>query len=199
MTRLQMIRYSIWGAAAIVLLVAAVVFWSSSQTSQSDPAVVTIGGPFTLVDHTGAVVTEDILNGHPSLLFFGFTHCPDVCPTALGEATAWLDELGPDAEDLAVYFVTVDPERDTQDAMATYLTAFHPAIVGLTGSTEAVHQMLDEFHVYYRSVPLENGGYTMDHTASFYLLDDDAYFIGTIGTLDGPDAAIAKLRAAITG
>ncbi|MGE0456865.1 MAG: SCO family protein [Bauldia sp.] len=198
MTRVQKIRYAVWAAAAVVLLIAAVVFWTTSRETPRADAV-TVGGPFTLVSETGEEVTEAALRGHPSLIFFGFTHCPDVCPTALGRASAWLDELGPAAEDLEVYFVTVDPARDTQEVIATYLTSFHPDIVGLTGPVDAVHAMLDSFFVTYEEVPLDGGGYLMNHTTSFYVLDDNAEFIGTIGTMEGNDEALATIRSAIAG
>ncbi|MGD9740441.1 MAG: SCO family protein [Bauldia sp.] len=195
---MQKIRYAVWAAAAVVLLIAAVVFWTTSRETPRADAV-TVGGPFTLVSETGEEVTEAALRGHPSLIFFGFTHCPDVCPTALGRASAWLDELGPAAEDLEVYFVTVDPARDTQEVIATYLTSFHPDIVGLTGPVDAVHAMLDSFFVTYEEVPLDGGGYLMNHTTSFYVLDDNAEFIGTIGTMEGNDEALATIRSAIAG
>lgn len=198
MTRVQKIRYAVWAAAALMLLIAAIVFWTTSRdTPQATNA--TIGGPFSLVSETGEEVTEAGLRGHPSLLFFGFTHCPDVCPTALARASAWLDELGPEAEDLKVYFVTVDPARDTQEVLARYLSSFHPDIIGLTGPTEAVHAMLDAFLVTYEAVPIDGGGYLMNHTSSFYVLDDSAQFIGTIGTMESADQALATLRAAIAG
>ena len=200
MTRLQTIRYSVWGAAAFVLLGLAAFYWTSARVAEPETsAVVTIGGPFALVADTGEAITEADLVGHISLLFFGFTHCPDVCPTAMAEATAWLDELGTDSDGLVIYFVTVDPTRDTPAAMNAYLSAFHPDIVGLSGSAEAVDQMLDAFHVFREQISLADGGYTMNHSAGFYVLDDKGRFIDVIDPNDGHDAAISEIRSAIAG
>ncbi|MGV8840828.1 MAG: SCO family protein [Bauldia sp.] len=196
MTRIQVIRYTIWGAAAVVLLVFAFVFWSRNDT---DPAVVTIGGPFTLTADDGTTVTEATLRGKTTLMFFGFTHCPDVCPTALAEVGTWLEALGPEAEELNVYLVTVDPERDTVEAMAQYLTAFDPRVTGLTGTREQIDAMLAAYRVWSEKVPLENGDYTMDHTAAFLLFDDDGVFADVIDYHDGRDAAVADIRAVLNG
>jgi protein SCO1/2 len=108
--------------------------------------------------------------------------------------TGWLDKLGPDAEKLGVYFVSVDPERDTRDTLAEYLTAFDPRITGLTGTPEAVAEIVKGYRVYARKVPLDSGGYVMDHTATIYLLDSDAEFTGTIDYREDPATALKKLR-----
>lgn len=200
MTRLQTIRYTIWGAAAVILLVFAFVFWSRTNVETADSsAVVTIGGPFTLTAHDGATITDAALEGQPTLMFFGFTHCPDVCPTALAEVGTWLDALGPDADQLSVYLVTVDPERDTVPAMAQYLTVFDPQITGLTGTPEQIDAMLEEFHVFRERIEVENGDYTMSHTAAFYLFDANGEFADVINYNDGRDAAVADIRAVIDG
>jgi protein SCO1/2 len=127
-------------------------------------------------------------------MFFGYTFCPDVCPTTLFEMTGWLDKLGPDADKLGIYFVSVDPERDTEEMLAEYLSAFDPRITGLTGSTEAVAEIVKGYRVYARKVPLDSGGYVMDHTATIYLLDSNAVFTGTIDYQENPDTALKKLR-----
>lgn len=200
MTRLQTIRYTIWGAAAVILLVFAFVFWRQTNTgATNDSAVVTIGGPFTLTADDGTIVTEAALEGQPTLMFFGFTHCPDVCPTALAEVGTWLDALGPDADQLSVYLVTVDPERDTVPVMAQYLSVFDPQITGLTGTPEQIAAMLSEFHVFSEKVAIENGDYTMNHTAAFYLFDASGVFADVIDYHDGLDAAVADIRAVIDG
>jgi protein SCO1/2 len=158
-----------------------------------------IGGPFHLVDHTGRPVTEQDFLGKPSIYFFGFTHCPDVCPTTLYEMTAWLEELGPDADMLNVAFVTVDPERDDREAMADYVSAFDPHIVGLTGSEEEVEGIVKAFKVYRRKVEQEGGDYTMDHTATIYLMGADGRFIGTIAYGEADDIALTKLKRLVEG
>lgn len=197
MTRLQVIRYSIWGAAALILLVFALVFWSRNADT-TNSAVVTVGGPFTLIADDGTPVTEAILEGKPSLLFFGFTHCPDVCPTALAEVGTWLEALGPEADEINVFLVTVDPARDTVEAMAQYLTAFDPRIVGLTGTQAEIDQMLDAFYVFRERVDRADG-YDMNHPASFYVFDADGVFVNRIDPHDGRDAALADIRAVIAG
>jgi protein SCO1 len=196
MTGLRAIRYAAWAAVVVALAIVGYVAWQ--QTAGSGRiAAASIGGPFSLTDQHGATVTEAALKGHPTALFFGYTFCPDVCPTTLFEMTGWLKQLGPGADKLKVYFVTVDPERDTQEALASYLSAFDPRISGLTGSPEAVEKMIKAYRIYARKVPLDGGGYVMDHTASVYLLDADATFTGTIDYQEAPDTALAKLKRLI--
>jgi protein SCO1 len=159
--------------------------------------VAAIGGEFSLVDHTGAPVTHEDLLGRPSVYFFGFTHCPDVCPTTLYEMSGWMQELGDVADRLQFVFVTVDPERDGPEDVARYLGAFDDRIVGLTGTPEQVADMARAWRVYVRKVPLENeaeDAYTVDHTASVYLMDSDGRFFGTIAFGEADDSALAKLR-----
>ena len=156
-----------------------------------------IGGPFTLEKTDGSVFTDKDLAGKPYAMFFGFTHCPEVCPTTLWEASGWLKELGTDADRIAIYFVTVDPERDTGELLAEYLTSFDPRITGLTGTNEQIEQIKQAYRVYARKVPLEDGDYTMDHTASMYLMHGDGSFAGTIAYQENSETAIAKLRRLI--
>src|SRR5271156_3031083 len=113
-----------------------------------------IGGPFQLTDQSGRTVTEKSLQGRPSLIFFGFTHCPDVCPTSLFEISEVLHAMGADADRVNAYFVTVDPERDTTTAMKDYLSSFDPHLKGLTGDPEIIAKVLSEYRVYSRKVPL---------------------------------------------
>jgi protein SCO1/2 len=195
MKALRIVRYFAWGVVAIAVIALGYAAWQWQQTGGVGRlAANSIGGPFTLTDQHGNTVTEAALNGRPSAIFFGYTFCPDVCPTTLFEMTGWLDKLGPDAEKLSVYFVSVDPERDTRETLAEYLTAFDPRITGLTGTPEAVAEIVKGYRVYARKVPLDSGGYVMDHTATIYLLDSDAEFTGTIDYREDPDTALKKLR-----
>ena len=197
MTSLKVVRYAVWGTVAlIVIAVGLTVYW---RQTDSLPGVITasIGGPFTLTDETGASVTEASLKGHPSAMFFGYTLCPDVCPTTLFEVTSWLEALGPDADKLKVYFVTVDPERDTREVLAEYLGAFDPRIVGLTGTRPEIDQMLKVYRVYSRKATRDTGPYLMDHTASMYLLDKDGAFTGIIYYQD--EKGLEKLKKLIAG
>jgi protein SCO1 len=196
---LKRLRILVWSASAVlVIAIALSLYWRDSGVLPGTAAAA-IGGPFTLVDQHGATVTDTALKGHASAVFFGYTYCPDVCPTTLSDMSDWLQKLGPDGDRLKVYFVTVDPERDTREQLAAYLQAFDARITGLTGSRAAVDQMLREYRVYSRKVPLDGGGYSMDHTASVYLLDKNAGFAGTVDYKDNPDKALAKLKRLLAG
>jgi protein SCO1/2 len=193
MQGLKAVRTALWVVIAVVAALA--VAWFALSPRQGALTTASIGGPFTLTDQNGATVTEAALKGHPSAMFFGYTFCPDVCPTTLSDITVWLQQLGAGGDKLKVYFVTVDPERDTQAAMASYLQAFDPRIVGLTGTRPAIDAMLKEFRVYARKVDGKDGApYTMDHSAGVYLLDDNANFVGTVDYQEKPDVALAKLK-----
>jgi protein SCO1/2 len=196
---MKTLRYVAWGAVAL-LVIAMGVFLYQSQTGK-DPLnlAAAIGGPFTLTDQHGATVTEASLKGHPSAMFFGYTFCPDVCPTTLSDLTLLMEKLGPDADKLKVYFVTVDPERDTAEQLATYLQAFDPRFTALTGSREAIDAMLKEYRVYSKKVPTDGGSYTMDHTASVYLLDSDGRLAGTLDYHEKEETALAKLKRLVGG
>ena len=153
-----------------------------------------IGGPFQLTDQSGATVTEKNLQGKPSLIFFGFTHCPDVCPTALFEMSEILRAMGKDADRVNAYFISVDPERDSKDAMKDYLSSFDPHLKGLTGDPEAVAKVLSAYRVYAKKVPLKDGDYTMDHTALTYLMDRDGRFVAPFNLNRKPEEAAADLK-----
>jgi protein SCO1/2 len=197
MTSLRTIRYAVWAAVVVALAVIAGTFYWQSQGGGGKLAASLIGGPFTLTDQHGATVTEAALKGHPSAMFFGYTYCPDVCPTTLYDLSQYLKQLGPDGDKLKVYFVTVDPERDTQAQMATYLGSFDPRITGLTGSRPAIDQVLKEYRIYSKKVPQDDGNYIMDHSASVYLFDKDGTFTSTLDYQEKPDVALAKLKRLI--
>ena len=153
-----------------------------------------IGGPFQLTDQAGDSVTDKSMQGHPTLIFFGFTHCPDVCPTTLFEMSEIMHRLGDDADRTAVLFITVDPERDTPESMKDYLASFDPHIRGLTGDPAAVAAVAKAYRVYFKKVPLEGGDYTMDHTAIVYLMDKDGRFLSPFNMKRTADVAAADLR-----
>jgi protein SCO1/2 len=158
------------------------------------PAPAAVGGPFRLVDQNGQSVSDADLKGKPSLIFFGFTHCPDVCPTTLFEVSEVLDRMGDDAKRVNALFVTVDPERDTQEKIKDYLSSFHPRLRGLTGDAAAIAAIEKAYRVYAKKVPLEGGGYTMDHTALVYLMDRDGRFVAPFNMRRTPEDAAAELR-----
>jgi protein SCO1 len=153
-----------------------------------------IGGPFQLTDQSGQTVTEKSMQGRPSLIFFGFTHCPDVCPTTLFEISEVLKAMGKDAEGVNAYYISVDPERDTQAAMKEYLSSFDPRLKGLTGNAEEIAKVLSEYRVYAKKVPLKDGDYTMDHTALVYLMDRDGKFVSPFNINRKPEDAASDLK-----
>ena len=161
---------------------------------RNNAPVSSIGGPFQLPDQTGATVTEKSLQGKPTLMFFGYTHCPDVCPTSLFEMSEVLRAMGSDADRVNAYFITVDPERDTQSVMKDYLQSFDPHLKGLSGSPDAVAKVIKEYRVYAKKIPSKDGDYTMDHTAAVYLLDREGRFVAPFNLKQTPQQAAADLK-----
>ncbi len=152
---------------------------------------------FTLTDHTGAPFSLSDLRGRPALVFFGFTNCPDICPTTLGEFKRVKSLLGRDADEVAFVFVSVDPQRDTPERLAEYVGAFDPAFIGLTGDDAALRPIAQEFGVYYQAVPLEGSetAYTVDHTASSFALDREGRLAIVFSYGTPPDAIVQRIRA----
>jgi protein SCO1/2 len=199
MTILRTLRIVAWTLVAVVAVaIIAVIAFQSTQVAPSI-ATATIGGPFQLSNQRGEIVTEATLRGSPSAIFFGYTFCPDVCPTTLLEMSGWLKELGTDGDKLKVYFVTVDPERDTADQIASYLEAFDPRIIGLTGPRDEVEQMLKAYRIFRRKVPIDGGEYIMDHSASVYLFDSNGILTSTIDLEESPETVLRKLRKLVAG
>jgi protein SCO1/2 len=199
---LRIIRWVAWGAVGVVgfLLLATTGGWLVTDgplappRSATGPGTLAIGGPFSLTDHRGRAVTERDFRGRPMAVFFGFTYCPDVCPTTLTEMTGFIEALGPDSDRIQWVFVSVDAERDTPQAMAAYLEAFDRRIIGLTGTEAQIAAAANGFRVFYRRVPLEGGGYTMDHSASVFLLDAAGRFAGALDYKESEQVALEKLR-----
>ena len=154
-----------------------------------------VGGPFALTDQTGHVRTNSDFRGRLMLVYFGFTYCPDVCPTDLQAIALALDKLGGDADGVQPIFITVDPERDTAAHLAEYVPLFHPRLIGLTGSAEAIRKVADAYKVYYAKVPLEGAGdYTVDHTAYIYLMDRDGNYLGFFPPGTSADRMVEIIR-----
>ena len=153
-----------------------------------------IGGPFRLTDQSGQPVTDQNLKGRPTLIFFGFTHCPDVCPTSLFEISEVLRAMGKDVDKVNAYFVSVDPERDTQAAMKDYLSSFDPHLRGATGDRAAIEAAAKAYRVYAKKIPTQNGDYSMDHTALVYLMDKQGRFVAPFSLKRKPEEAAADLR-----
>jgi protein SCO1 len=208
MSVLRIIRWTAWTLVAVAIFVATgiAVGWLRTEWLGQLPAVAvtttglpSVGGPFSLVNHRGERVTQDTFKGKPTAYFFGFTHCPEVCPTTLFEMSQHLKDLGPDADRLNVVFVTVDPERDTLDVLRTYLESFDPRIVGLTGTPAELEAAAKAFRVSYRKVPTTGGDYTVDHTASVIVTDANGGFLSLIDYHEDEATTLAKLRRALKG
>lgn len=161
--------------------------------------VADIGGPFQLTATTGAKLSDADLKGKPFAVFFGFTRCPEVCPTTLFETSEALKALGPDADKLKVLFITVDPDRDTPEFLRDYLQSFDPRIVGLTGSQAEIDRVGKEYRAFWEKVPTGDGDYTMNHTASIFLMDAQGRFAGTISYGEAADTRLEKLRRLVRG
>lgn len=153
-----------------------------------------VGGPFALTDQSGRTVTDADMKGKPFLVFFGFTHCPDICPTTLFEVSEIMRVLGKDGDRAGALFITVDPERDTPQAMKDYLASFDPRVRGLSGDPAAVTAAVKAYRVYAKKVPTEGGDYTMDHTAIVYLMDKNGQFVAPFNLKRRPEEAAADLR-----
>jgi protein SCO1 len=188
---IQTIMSGLVGFAVALLFVA---FFVSAHESGQGARVVPVGGPFTLVDDTGAPVTERTLLGKPLAMYFGYTFCPDVCPTALLDLSHWIQELGPDADKINYVFVTIDPRRDTPALMHNYLSSFDKHIRGFTGTSDEIAAIAREYHVYYKRIPTDNGGYVMDHSTIIYLMGPDGRFVNVIAYQENDASALTKLK-----
>ena len=152
---------------------------------------------FRLTDHEGKAVGPQDLQGRASLVFFGFTYCPEVCPTTLSDISTWLDALGEEAKDLNVVLITVDPARDTAEALAEYVGHFHPSIRAWTGAQSEIDKATEDFRVRYEKVPLEGGGYTMNHTSGVFLFDVEGRPVSIIDYHESREFALPKIRRAM--
>lgn len=155
-----------------------------------------VGGPFMLTDHTGKAVTDADYRGKFLLVYFGFTNCPDVCPTGLQVIAQALDQLGPLAEKITPVFVSLDPERDTPQALGEYVKAFHPRLVGLTGTPDQVAAVARAYRVYFKKVKDEKStaGYTLDHTSIIYIMDAKGEFVAHFTHATAVDAIVSRLQ-----
>jgi protein SCO1/2 len=201
MRRRQLLGYGAAGAGALGLMLG-IGWWRVDGPGASKP-----GGKrplpvsemdFRLTDHEGNEVGPDTLIGRPTMVFFGFTFCPDVCPTTLSDISGWLEELGDEAAQINVVFITVDPERDTVAAMAEYVGYFHPAIRGWTGSEDQIARAADGFRASYKRVPTDGGDYTMNHTASVFLSDAEGEHVTMIDYHEPREFAVPKIRRALS-
>ncbi|MTH76276.1 SCO family protein [Paracoccus aestuariivivens] len=196
---LRLIRWLLWTLVGLAALAAA---WfmviSPRLQTLSEAGTDNLGrGDYRLVATDGSTFTQDSLKGQPTAVFFGFTHCPDVCPTTLGEVAGWQEELAAQGKTLRVLFVTVDPERDTAEKLQEYVS-WVPGVIGVTGTPEEIAKATKAFRVYARKVPNDDG-YTMDHSAMTLLFDQNGRYSGLIGYQEDPARTKVSLEKLTKG
>ena len=185
------------GGAAALSWALSIWLVPASPTPEATAQGPVITSEFELVDQTGKAVRDEDFDGKWQLVFFGFTSCPDICPTTLSNVTAALEGLGPAVEKLQPLLITVDPERDTAPVLKEYLAAFDPRILGLTGTPEQVGAALRSFRVYASKRPLEEGDYTMDHSAFIYLMDPRGEYAAHFNPQEPVEGMVEKIRATV--
>lgn len=197
-TKRNPVRLVLWGLVALVAIAATGLYAYSVTGQPTAAAIDTLGaGDYQLATAEGGPFTRETLTGGPSMLFFGFTHCPDVCPTTLAEMASWYEALGAEGEALRAWFVTVDPERDTAEVVRDYVS-WTGRVTGVVGSPEEVAKMAKAWGAFYQKVE-DGDGYTMNHTASVFLLDRNGNFQSTIAYGEATETAVGKLRKLIAG
>ena len=179
----------------LILFIVSIFIDNQNKTSQNTNVTdIIITSDFELYDQDNKKVTKADILGSPSVLFFGFTYCPDVCPTTLQSLSVLIGQLGESSKKLKFYFISVDPERDTPEALKQYLNSFHPAIKALTGDPKQLDVLIKSYSIYAKKVPLENNNYTMDHTSFLILIDKNTNLVGTISYDEKIDVALTKLK-----
>ncbi len=194
---MKIFRLILWACVALfAAVITYTVITKNSKPAQTQQAVTPLGGPFDLLDNNGKAITHDDLLGRNHAIFFGFTNCPDICPTTLLEVTSWMKDLGSESDKLDFYFFSVDPQRDTPEIMNDYVTAFDPRITGVTGDPEEMKKTLAAYKVYAKRVDLGDGDgdYTMDHSAFVMMFNSEGHFKGTISFGENDEVALEKLR-----
>jgi protein SCO1/2 len=194
-------RVALLPVLVLLAAVAAGLLWHFGDISSQRGVVsvltgekVNVGGPFSLIDQNGMRRTEKDFSGKYMLVFFGYTFCPDVCPTTLSVISAALDQVGPDAEKIVPIFISVDPKRDTPEVLKPYLAAFGPRFVGLTGSDQEVAAAAKAYRVYYQARTNESENYAVDHSGVIYLMSPSGQFVANYSLENSPDAMAADLK-----
>ena len=183
-------RLVLWVLVAVAAIGATVIYLTAPPRA---PGAGIGGGSYAVLDDAGQPLDQTMLQGHPSLMFFGYTHCPDVCPTTMAEMATWFEALGPDASSLKAYFVTVDPQRDTPEIIGDYVGWTDGLVTGVTGDAAEIQKLVDAWGVFAEKVG-EGPDYTVNHTASVFLVNAQGQFEGTIAYGEGSDTAVAKIR-----
>ena len=195
MRRIHALGIGILGVAAILAAIFGVLSFQGEETRHKLVSLADIGGPFRLASSNGGVVDSKDLAGKPYGVFFGFTHCPEVCPTTLYEMTKTLEAVGGKAKDFRLFFITVDPERDTAPMLKDYLSNFDPRIEALVPTPDELAKVAKDFRAIYEKVPGSDGEYTMNHTATVYLMNRQGKLASTISYDELPENRIRKLAA----
>ncbi|SFQ67594.1 protein SCO1/2 [Roseivivax halotolerans] len=199
MSPLRKIALAAWGGLALLALSAGSWFYMLEPRLNQSVADTLGHGDYALVTSDGGTFTEETLDGAPSAVFFGFAHCPEVCPTTLGDIGIWQDMLAEDGlGPIRAFFVTVDPERDTPEMLGDYVS-WTKGVTGVSGSREEIDKAIRAFRVYAQRVPLKDGGYTMDHSAMVLLFDEDGSFFQPISYQEDPERAVGKIRSLLAG
>ena len=204
-------RFTVIAILTVIVLIAYDKYYpfneSSNNSSNTGQAGVTIkdsksegkaliGGDFVLVDQNGKEFSSDKLNGKTSLIYFGFTNCPMICPTALNNMSLVMNELGEDSVNYTPVFITTDPERDTAESLKSYMSSFHLSFVGLTGSEEQLKVAYDDYKVYAKKVELDGeDGYDMNHSSIIYVMNENGEYVSHFNHETAPEKILAKLRS----
>jgi len=199
MRPIQALRLGILGMAAITAAVFGVLYFQGNEVRNTLVSMADIGGPFRLASSSGGFVDSRDLLGKPYGVFFGFTHCPEVCPTTLYEMTRTLEAVGDEAREFRLFFITVDPERDTAPMLKDYLSNFDPRMEALIPTPEELARIARDFRAIYEKVPASDGEYTMNHTATVFLIDGKGKLANTIFYIEPPESRIAKIKKLIAG
>lgn len=187
-------RIAIVITLAAILVLCGIAFFKVYER-RTETGEVPIGGPFSLSDQNGRRVTDADLRGQYLLIYFGYTFCPDACPTALGMMSAAMDKLGPDAEKVTPVFITVDPARDTQDVMKDYASNFHPRMVALRGNDQETEQAAKSYRIYWKKADGEDEqNYLVDHSTYILLMDPENKYLAHFGPQVTPDEIVAEIR-----
>jgi protein SCO1/2 len=198
---MRQIRIALWVVVGLALVGLAILMARPSAepvTTSERIGAATFGGPFTLVGADGQPFSSSKLAGKPHAVFFGFTHCPDVCPTTLARLVRLREQLGEGGRPFEILFITVDPERDGPAEVGKYSELFDSPITGLTGSPAQIDQVKRQFGIYSKKVPDGSGGYSVDHTASVLLFDGEGDFVATLSPEEQDRVALDKLRRITT-
>ena len=191
-------------AFVIISLVIVIAGWLIAEVTKSDlmpasPMVRQSGfsTPFTLISHEGAPITQEAFRDGLSAVFFGFTHCPEICPSTLNDLALMRDALGARQDKMHIFFITLDPARDIVAVLADYIPYFGSNITGITGTEESIYALARAWGIYWRKTEEKDGHYSLDHTATVFLLDQNSQLIGTIAPQENHDIAIKKLKRLI--